>query len=140
MNKKSLLLVVFITMIFTSLTIFAAQSYKVIVNGNTLNCKTIVQDNTTYVPLRAVTEALGAKVNVSNGVITITTVEVKNNNEVDNQQAVPTQETPNNQDSGGVDPTKPIDNRYLIDDGKGNYKVNPNYNPQREVGNYNILG
>lgn len=139
MNKKSLLVTIFTTMLLTSLSIFAAQSYKVIVNGNMLNCKTIVQDDTTYVPLRAVTEALGAKVSVSNGVITITNA-VQNNNDIEKQQVVPTQETPNGKDSGGIDPTKPIDNRYIIDDGKGNYKPNPNYNPQREVGTYNIMG
>ena len=151
MNKKSLLLTIFSTMLLTSLTIFAAQSYKVVVNGNALNCKTIVQDNTTYVPLRAVTEALGANVNVSNGVITITTIESMPSQVVAPQTATESkpseiieksieekkEETPKG--SGGVNPDKPVDNREYIKDNNGKWIVNPDYNPQKEVGSYDIV-
>lgn len=139
MNKKSLLFTIFTTMLLTSLTIFAAQSYKVVVNGKALNCKTIVQDNTTYVPLRAITEALGANVNVSNGTITITTNKSEASGNVSPQpttESKPSEvivENTAKKDSGGVDPNKPVDPDKYIEDENGKFVSNPNYNPQRET-------
>lgn len=71
MKKKQAILLVIATMLLASLTIFAAQTYTVRVNGNTINGKVIVEKGTTYVPLRAISEALGCNVYVKNGVIDI---------------------------------------------------------------------
>lgn len=59
-----------VTLSISTITL-AAQQYTIYVNGNKLDGKVIVQDGTTYVPLRAVTEALGCNVDVKNGVISV---------------------------------------------------------------------
>lgn len=59
-----------ITLSISTITL-AAQQYTVYVNGNKIDGKVIIQDGTTYVPLRALSEALDCKVDVKNGIINV---------------------------------------------------------------------
>lgn len=65
-------LIILSTMLITSLTIFASQQYKVFVHGKELKCKTIVQDNTVYVPVTDITKAMGFESTIKDGKVNIT--------------------------------------------------------------------
>ncbi|MNH75651.1 Telomeric repeat-binding factor 2 [compost metagenome] len=80
--KKKVLIVSGIILIAASLTtgVFAATKYSLIVNGTKINTELKIIDGTTYVPLRTVSEALGAKVSISSNVINITTPAIPSEN------------------------------------------------------------
>ncbi len=60
MLKRASIAAVLIAML--SMVCYAADSTSVVVNGDSLNCEVIVKDDRVYVPLRAVSESLGATV------------------------------------------------------------------------------
>ncbi|KAB2336850.1 copper amine oxidase N-terminal domain-containing protein [Cytobacillus depressus] len=61
--------------------VYAAPSIKLIVNGSQVkNAEAKIINSTTYVPLRAISEMLGATVNWDNNTKTVTIVDKKNNN------------------------------------------------------------
>lgn len=76
-------------LITTSGSAFAAQvksligqkvtgEVSVVVNGQKLNAKGAIVDNITNVPARAITDALGGKINLSGNTVTITTPQNEN--------------------------------------------------------------
>ncbi|MCM3042470.1 stalk domain-containing protein [Paenibacillus motobuensis] len=72
--KKKLLITLGIFLLSVSIATgaFAATKYSIVVNGNKINADIKVINGSTYVPLRVVSEALGAKVSLDNGTINIT--------------------------------------------------------------------
>lgn len=67
--KKSLL--VLGTALITSVTVLASVNYSLYINGEKVDAKIIVENGTTYVPLRLVGEKLNADIRVVNGVISV---------------------------------------------------------------------
>ncbi|OMD20339.1 stalk domain-containing protein [Paenibacillus odorifer] len=91
--KKKLLVSFGIILLSGSIAtgVFAATKYTIFVNGNKIAADVKVINGSTYVPLRAVSEALGANVNLdSKGAINIT----NQNNSQNNTPTTPSQPTP----------------------------------------------
>ncbi|HBL81348.1 MAG TPA: hypothetical protein DD391_01900 [Clostridiales bacterium] len=63
MVKTALKALLAVTICVTcSVVVLAADSVSVFVNDQPISAEAFIQDDSTYVPLRAVSEALGAKV------------------------------------------------------------------------------
>lgn len=72
MNKRYLILITTIIILFSSTVVLASSHVKLIVNGKESNAEVKVINGTSYVPLREVANMLGADVNWDGPTSTIT--------------------------------------------------------------------
>lgn len=72
MKRKIALITLALVLAFSAGATFAASAIKIVVNGKTANADARIINNTTYVPLRAVSEMLGANVDWNQKTQTVT--------------------------------------------------------------------
>ncbi|NLK24914.1 MAG: copper amine oxidase N-terminal domain-containing protein [Clostridiales bacterium] len=72
--KKQMMMLVMVILVFTAMPIYAAQPITILVNGSTVQSEVppFIKSGITYVPIRFVSEALGAKVDWDTKTKTVT--------------------------------------------------------------------
>lgn len=72
MKNKKILLIISILGIMSFGIMASNLKYSLFINGNKMDANIIIENNTTYVPLRMVSEQLGANVEIKDGGIYVT--------------------------------------------------------------------